>query len=140
MFLVTGRARPILHHVRLVEAMFLVTDFAFGIDLIGRDPISKTLTQRWRKVSAGDTGFMTLGAIIRELGVAGRDFSGVEESFVPATLEEKDRDQTTEDHDQTDNESHLPPRMQPAIVAEIAFVPLGDLLLRASGFRHRLSI
>jgi hypothetical protein len=30
--------------------------------------------------------------------------------------------------------------MQAPVVTEIAFVTLGDLLLRATGFRHRLSI
>jgi hypothetical protein len=29
--------------------------------------------------------------------------------------------------------------MEPVVITEIAFVALGDLLLRASGFRHRFS-
>lgn len=140
MFLVTGRAGAIIHDVRLVETVFLVTDFTLGIDLSGRDSVSKAASQHRPKIPDADVGIVAFRAIVRKLGVTGRDFAGIKKGFVPRTLKEKNRNQAAENRDHTDDQSHLSPRVQPAIVTKIAFVALGDLLLRASGFRHRLSI
>jgi len=75
-------------------------------------------------------------AIVAELGVRGRDFAGVEKTFVPATREKTNREQAAENCEQADDQSRASPRMQAPVVTEIAFVTLGDLLLRATGFRH----
>ena len=83
---------------------------------------------------------MAFRAIVRELGVRGRDFSGVKKTFAPATREKTNREQAAENCEHADDQSRAPPRMQPPVVTEIAFVTLGDLLLRATGFRHRFSI
>lgn len=82
---------------------------------------------------------MTFRAIVRELGMRGRDFAGVEKSFAAIITEEKNCEQSAKESDQTNDESRPSPRMKPAVISEIAFVALGDLLLRASGFRHRFS-
>ena len=44
MFLMTGRARPVLHDVGLMDTVFLVTALTFAIDRLDRDAIVKTIT------------------------------------------------------------------------------------------------
>jgi hypothetical protein len=83
---------------------------------------------------------MTLRAVVRKLGVRRRDLAGVKKRFAAAALKKKNRNEPAKDRHQIHNQSRPTPWMQPAVVTEIALVTLSDLLLRACGFRHRLSI
>lgn len=140
MFLMTGGARSVLDHVGFVEAVLFVTRFAFAIDRLGGGAVSKTLAQHCAEFSGRDVPIMTLGAIVSKVRMRAGNFSGVKKCFASAALKKQNRDQTTEERNQTDNQPCPAPRVEPAIITEVAFVALGDLLLRASGFRHRLNI
>ena len=60
-------------------------------------------------------------------------------TFAAAPREQKNREQSAKERCETDNQPRTTPGMEPPVVSEIAFVTLGDLLLRATGFRHRFS-
>lgn len=70
----------------------------------------------------------------------GRNLSGIEKLLRPAFGVNENGDQPAEDRQQRHDESRAPPWVKLSVVTEIAFVTLGNLLLRARGFRHRLSI
>src|SRR5437764_3217724 len=135
----TDRAGAILDYVGFVKTVLLVAGFAFAIDPFNRDAVAKAVVQHLTKFSISNGAVVTLCAVVREFGVTSRDFAGVKKTFAPATWEQENREQTAKNRQQADDEPCPTPRMKPAIITEIAFVTLGDLLLRASRFRHRLS-
>lgn len=139
MFLMTRRAGSILNYVRFVKVVLLMTNFTFAIDRFDGDAVAETIAQNFAKLSANGGVLVTFRAIVFELGVRGRDFSGVEKFLRAAVRINENDEQPAKDRQQADDESRAPPGMEPAIVTEIAFVALGDLLLRATGFGHRLS-
>jgi len=139
MLLMACRARPILNDVRFMKAVLLVAALAFAIDRFDGDAVVKTIADHFGKLSANGGIIVTFLAIVRELGVGGCDLAGVKKSFLTAARENKNCEQPAEDRDQADNQSCEPPRMKAPVVAEIAFVALGDLLLRARRSRHRFS-
>ena len=136
MFLVAGRAGTILHHVRLVKAVLLMASLALAVNCFDGNAVTKTIAQNFAELPTGGAWIVTFFAIVRELGVRGRDFAGVKKGLATPAREKKNRDQAAHNSEQTDNQSRPTPRMQPAVVTEIAFVTLGDLLLRARRFRH----
>ena len=97
MFLVTGRARPILDNIRFVEAVLLVAGLAFAIDRFNRDAVAKTIAQHCAKFSGGDIAIVAFRAVVGELRVARRNLAGVEKSLAAATWEKKNREQSAED-------------------------------------------
>jgi hypothetical protein len=139
MFLMTRRARTVLDNVRFVKTVLLVTILAFAIDRLDGYAIAKTIAQRLGKFFGRGARIVTFLAIIRELGVRGRYFAGVKKSFLSPAREKKNRQQTAQNCEQTDQKPCPSPRMKPTIITEVTFVTLGDLLLRATGFRHRLN-
>jgi hypothetical protein len=97
MLLVAGRAGTIFHHVRFVEAVLLVTSFAFPIDCFDGDAVAKTIAQDGRKFPGGDIAVVTLGAVVGELRVTRRDFASIEKSFAPVLLKKQDGKESAED-------------------------------------------
>ena len=134
------RTRTVLDDVRFMKGVLLMTDFAFAIDRIHGDAIVKTVSQSFAKACASRRSLVAFCAIVGEFGMRGRDFARVEKSFATVIAEEKDRDQSAKDRQQTNDEPRTPPGVKAAVVTEIAFVALGDLFLRARQFRHRLNI
>ena len=139
MLLMACRARPILNDVRFMKAVLLVAALAFAIDRFDGDAVVKTIADHFGKLSANGGIIVAFRAIIGELGVRGRNFAGVEKTFAAAPREQKNREQSAKERCETDNQPRTTPGMEPPVVSEIAFVTLGDLLLRATGFRHRFS-
>ena len=139
MLLMACRARPILNDVRFMRAVLLVAALAFAIDRFDGDAVSKTIAQHFAKFPSGDVAVVALSAVVSELGVTGRNVSGVKKCLAAATRKKKNREQTAEDRQQADDQPCPPPGMKATVITEIAFVTLGDLLLRARRFRHRLS-
>ena len=136
MFLMTRRAGTVLRHVRFVKAMFLMAAFAFGIDRFDGNAMSKTIAENFAELSAGGAWIVAFLAVVRELGVRGGDLAGIKKRLPPPTRKKKNRDQSAKNGEQADNQARATPRMEPAVVTEVAFVTLGDLLLRARRFRH----
>ena len=101
--LVTGRAGMVLHHIRLVKGMLLVAGLALAIDRLNRNSVSETIPQNRGKFSARGGPFVTLRAIVRELRVRGRNFSGVKKSFPTATRKKRNRQKTPENDEQADD-------------------------------------
>ena len=139
MFLVTSGTGTILNNVRFMKRVLLVAGLAFAIDRFHGDAVAKSIAEDLAKFPGNDRAIVAFRAIVRELRVSGCNFAGVKKSFATATREEKNREQPAEDCCQTDDQPRPSPGMEPPIVPEIAFVTLGNLLLRATGFRHRLS-
>ena len=128
-----------MNDVRFVKAVLLVTALTFPIDRFDGDTVAKTIAQNFAKFPSDGIPVVTLGTVVGELCVTRRNFAGGKKSFAAAMWEKKNRKQAAEDRQQADDESRPPPGMKPAVITEVAFVTLGDLLLRASRFRHRLS-
>jgi hypothetical protein len=139
MFLVTSGTGRILNNARFMKTMLLVTGLAFAIDRLHGNAVAKTIAEDLAKFPGNDRAVVTFRAIIGELGVRGRNFAGVEKTFAAATRKQKNREQSAEDRCEADNQARATPGMETPVVPEIAFVTLGNLLLRATGFRHRLS-
>jgi len=142
----TGGAGAVLHNVWLVKAVMRVTGLTFLVDRLERDAVAKTVFDNfakflWReRPAAGERFVMTLGAISRELGVTSRNLSGVEKSFAAACLINQDRGQSANDGDNGDETPGAPPWMDFFVIAEIAFVAFGDLLLRSARCGHGRSV
>src|ERR1043166_440367 len=106
MLLMTGRARPILHYVRLVKRMLGVTRLAFAVDRLERHAVSEPVAQhllefRWRQRAAGHEGLVvTLRAIVGNARVRRRNFSGVKKSLAAAHLENDEADNSAHDCDE----------------------------------------
>lgn len=137
MFLVAGGARPILNHIRFMECVLFVARFALSIDRLERDAPPKAIGQR-RSHTPGKCCALVVArtAVLSDRGVTRGNFPGVEKRFAPAFLESKNCDQSADDGERADDDTRATPRMQITIVTEVAFVALGDLLLRASGLGH----
>jgi len=125
-----------LNDVRFVKAVLLVTALTFPIDRFRGDTVAKTIAQNFAKFSGDGIAVVTLGTVTGELRVTRRNFTGIKKSFAPATWEKKNRKQAAEDRQQTDDKSRAPPGMKPAVITEVAFVTLGDLLLRSGRLGH----
>lgn len=67
MLLVTRGAGTILHHVRFVKAVLLMTRLAFAINRFDRDTVTKPVPQDFAEFSASNRAVMTLRAVVREL-------------------------------------------------------------------------
>jgi len=79
---------------------------------------------------------MALRAIVSESRVRRGNFPRVEKRFMAALLKNDDGDDTADNRDPACPQPRSPPRMQSAVVAEVAFVALGDLFLRATRRGH----
>lgn len=64
------------------------------------------------------------------------NFPGVEKSFPAARLKKDDADDSTDDREKADPRTRTPPRVQPIVITEVAFVALGNLLLRSTRGGH----
>ena len=125
-----------MNDVRFVKTVFLVTALTFPIDRFDGDTVAKTIAQNFAKFPSDGIAVVTLGTVVGELCVTRRNFTGIKKSFAAATREEKNRKQAAEDRQQTDDKSGAPPGMKAAVITEVAFVTLGDLLLRSGRLGH----
>jgi hypothetical protein len=97
MFLVTGRAGTILKDGRFVKTVLLMTRLALAVDRFDRDAVAKTIAQHLSKFSGDRIGIVTLGAVVGELCVTRRDFTGIEKSLAAMLLKKPNREQTAGD-------------------------------------------
>ena len=150
MFLMTNRTGTMLHHVGFVKGerplvSLGMAGLAIFVDRIKGDAVPKSITQDFlefvrRQAATANQGFVvTARAVVDQRGVTGRKFSRVEESFVPAPLISDDGGETGGDGEKADQKTRQAPRLDPFEKVEVAFVLLGDLLLRSSGRGHRLN-
>ena len=153
MLLMARGTRTILHHVRFVEGVHLPAQFKMAgiasfideLDPVGRDPIAETVAHNLPELlggqlAAGDERLvMTIVAVVRQRSVIGGKQAWVKKLFRRAFVGKPDRGQAADKENQTNNQSGAAPSVQFSVIAEIAFVALGDLLLRASRAGHGLS-
>jgi len=103
MFLMTRRARAILHDVRLMKVVMRVTGFAFPVDRLEGDPVPETFFDYGAKLfrrerPPGHQRFVVAGrAIVAESRVFRGNFAGAEKVFAAARLINPNRDQPTDD-------------------------------------------
>ena len=79
---------------------------------------------------------MALCAVVGKPGVTARNFSRIKKYFATARLKKHDTGNSADDSEEADPKTRSAPRMQAAVVAEIAFVAFGDLFLRSAGCGH----
>ena len=79
---------------------------------------------------------MALCAVVGKPGVTARNFSRIKKYFASARLKKHDTGNSADDGEEADPKTRSAPRMQAAVVAEIAFVAFGDLFLRSAGCGH----
>src|ERR1700704_3415220 len=153
MLLMARGTGTILHDVRFVEGVHLPAQFemavlAFFIDQltpVGGDTVAETVTDDLLEflrcqLAAGDERFvMTIVAVVRQRSVIGGKRAGVKKFLRRSFVRKPNRGQTAEKENQTDDEARAAPSVQFSVITEIAFVALGDLLLRASRTGHWLS-
>ena len=143
MFLMTSRTGFVLHHAGLVKGVLLMAGLTLSVDWIEGHAVTKTVAHdRLEFVGRQRPGrhqafVMALRAVVRESGMAGRYLADVEKGFASPFLKKPDGEQPGSDGQKANGKTRAPPRMQPIVVAEIAFVALGDLLLGASRLGHR---
>src|SRR5205085_915936 len=150
MFLVADGAGAVLDHVRLVRIVFLfllleariflVAFLAPQIDRGEIDAAMEPVVHYGLEFCEGDSlaerGALIVadGAVRRVLGVVAGDFSRVEKLLTRALtknhlLIDEDAGDAPGEREKADAEPRHPPRMLPLVIAKIAFVTFGDLLL-----------
>src|ERR1051325_806825 len=119
-----------------------VTSLAFLIDRLERNapmkPVADDLFEsRRRERSAGHQRLIvTLRAVVSEFRVWRGNVAGIEKCLTPVQSKKYDRCDSANDCQHCRQRTGASPWMQILVVAEIAFVTFGDLLLSASGFGH----
>ena len=83
---------------------------------------------------------MALAAVVRQRSVIGGKRPRVKKFLGGSFVKKPNGEKSADECHQADDESCPSPCMQFVVIAEIAFVTLGDLLLRASGFGYRRSV
>ena len=156
MFHVADGAGTIFDHVRFVQVVFLrrperriffVALLAFVIDRTEIEAAVKAvfddaLEFRQREIAPYHRGLvMTLSAILFELRVMAGDFSGAEKLLARPSLKNHllindDGRHAADEGDEAGEEAGHAPGMLPFVIAEIAFVTLGNLLLGSSWRGH----
>src|ERR1700736_4899693 len=102
MFLMTRRARAILHDVRLMKGVVRVTGFAFLVDRLEGNAVSETFFDNGAKLfrcerSADRQRFVVAArAVVAKACVFGGNFAGAKKIFAAARLINPDRDQSTD--------------------------------------------
>jgi hypothetical protein len=143
MLLMTCRAGAVLNDVRLVQRVLHVTRLTFLIDGRKGDAFAKSIAYHLFEFhecerTARHQGFVvTARTVVAESGMVGGNSTNVEKRFTATHLKNGDANDSADDGQNADQGACPPPRMQPTVIAEIAFVALGDLFLRASWVCHR---
>ena len=101
MFLMASGTRFVLHYVRFVKGVLLMTGLAFSIDGVEgystAKPFAHNRLELFRRQRAAEQRFvMAFRAVVRESGVARRYLAGVKECLVSSFLKEPNRDQSGE--------------------------------------------
>ena len=159
MFHMADGARTVFHHVRFVQVVFLhgaeggillVTLLAFVIDRAEIEPpvepvFDDAVEFRQGEIARCHRGLvMTLSAVLFKFGVMTRNFSGAEELLARAPLKNhvlvnEDGRHAAHERDEAGDEARHSPRMLPFVIAQIAFVALGNLFLRSSRRGHGIN-
>src|SRR5437773_2481911 len=79
---------------------------------------------------------MALSAVVGKTGVTARNLSRIKKCFATAHLKKQNAGDSANNSEEADPKTRPPPRMLSAVVAEIAFIALGDLLLRSAWRGH----
>lgn len=143
MLLMTRRAGAVLNDVRLVQRVPNVTGLTLLIDRLESNATLEPITQQLfefcdcKRTARHQRFVVTARTVVAEAGVIGGNCARVEKCFTAAHLKNGDADDPADDGQNADPSARPPPRMQPTVIAEIGFVALGDLLLRASWLCHR---
>ena len=156
MLLVANRAGAVLDHIRFVQVVFFlraerrirfVALLAFMIDRTEIDPMVEPVLDdafefcRRQVVPRRGVLVMTLGAILLELRMMAGNFSRAEKFFADALLKNEllvndDGRYSAGQGNEARAEARHSPRMLPFVIAEIAFVTLGNLFLGSSRRGH----
>src|SRR6266849_927260 len=140
MLLMARRAGTILHHIRFVESVPLMTRLTFAIDRLKSHAAMKSLSHNSRQFSSG-SGFVVTGrAIIGEPGVRCGNFPGVKECLADTKLRNDDGNNAADQRNQAHEGAGSSLRVQFSVITEIGLVTLGDLFLRAARRGHGASI
>ena len=79
---------------------------------------------------------MALRAVVGKPGVAARNPSRIKKCFATARLKENDAGDSANNGEEADPKARSPKRMFFLVIAEIAFVAFGNLLLRSARCGH----
>ena len=134
--------RFILYNVRFVKRMPGMTRLALSIDWLEWHSIPETFPhyrgkfRRRQEFAIKQRLVVTLRAVVRKSGMAGRNLPRVEECFASAFLKEPNSDQAADNGCDGDDKTPASPGVETIVIAKVSLVPLGNLLLRAPGTGH----
>ena len=79
---------------------------------------------------------MALLAVVSKCGMTARNLSRIEKCFRPTALKKPNARDSGNNREEADPKTRSPKWMLSMVVAEIAFVALGNLFLRSAGRSH----